>query len=149
MQRSYHPSPRLLLATVGLIIGATFLGCSQGGPATEPVSGKVIANGQPVTGGSLTFAPITDEPTAPTQPAVAIVNPDGTFKIEEGAVAGKHRLLYSAPSVEWQAPDWDGKGAPPQPPKNPYAGLSPKNAEIEVKPGVNEVVVELVASTRR
>jgi hypothetical protein len=138
-----------MLTAVGLMLGATLVGCGNGGPATEPVSGKVIANGQPVTGGSLTFAPVSDEPAAPAQPAVAIVNPDGTFKIEEGAVAGKHRLLYSAPSVDWQAPDWDGKGAPPQPPKNPYAGLTPKVAEIEVKPGVNEVEVELVASTRR
>jgi hypothetical protein len=68
----------------------------------------------------------------------------GTESESDGAAVGRHRVLYSAPIPEWDAPDWDGKGVAPKPPETPYAGLHPKEAEVEVKSGSNEINIELV-----
>src|SRR5687768_9930418 len=59
------------------LIALLAAGCGQtGGAKLAPVKGKVVANGQPVTGGSLLFAP-TDGDIA--RPATGAINPDGTF----------------------------------------------------------------------
>jgi hypothetical protein len=123
---------------------AAVLGCGSGGPATAPLKGKVTTGGQPVKGGTLTFAIMTEGADAQTQPVIVAIKEDGTYVAAEGAVPGKHRLLYSAPNIAWEAPEWDGKGAAPQPPPNPYAGFVPTIKEVEVKSGPNEIDVELV-----
>lgn len=138
----FKSSPAWFGVAAALALVTVVAGC-DGGTAASSVTGKVMVNGAPVNGGSVTFAPLSADPKSNAQPAVAIVKPDGAFVLERGTVAGTHRVMYSAPSVEWESPHWDGKGAPPQPPKSPYAGLAPKQAEIEVKVGPNEVNIEL------
>ncbi|HTN76801.1 MAG TPA: hypothetical protein VL096_16190 [Pirellulaceae bacterium] len=133
-------------AIAGVVLLLFVTGCGTGGPATSPVSGKVVQGGKPVEGGSLTFAPADDaKPIADSSPVITQVNADGTFKLTQGAVAGKHRILYSPPNIDWQAPEWDGKGTPPQAPKSPYAGLVPKVPDVEIKSGPNDITIELVA----
>lgn len=109
------------------------------------VTGKVTAAGQPVTGGSITFAPLA-APTAGAEggarPATGRVAEDGTFTLStdedgDGALLGRHSVVYAPPSAATETPD-------PRTPPSPYFGLVPKEREVEVKEGTNEVNVELV-----
>jgi hypothetical protein len=108
-----------------------------------------MLNGSPVTGGSLTFSPIASEQTEAGKPATGTVQPDGTFtlgtyKPGDGAVIGRHRVSYSAPSPDAATqPPADG-GHDQGPPPSPYAGLVPETKEVEVASGENNITIELV-----
>jgi hypothetical protein len=105
-------------------------------------------NGQPVTGGTISFAPISDTSVAVAEPASAPVNSDGTFTVTNGAVAGRHRLVYYPPAVEQvEAKEWDGKGKPPEVPQSEYAGMRLEPSEVEVKAGQNDLTLELTPAT--
>jgi hypothetical protein len=150
------------LATVFVIPGIALLiglpSCTGGGAAhnVAPVKGRVTHNGQPVTGGSLTFQPTKVVGAAPGEtgrPGTAEIKNDGTFVVstygtDDGAVIGTHRLMYmppstATPSVEspsGDSPEHD-QGATA---KSPYAGLVPQEPEVEVKAGGNEINIELI-----
>lgn len=140
----------LLLSVLGLVV--TALGCQKGGTAykTAPVKGKVIYNGQPVTSGGIHLQPIAVEGAAatnPGQPANGQVQSDGTFVLStykegDGAVVGKHKVSYIPASKS--AESYEDKPEP-----SPYFGLVPKEQEVEIKPGQNELTIELVPMTRR
>jgi hypothetical protein len=126
----------LLLAVVCL---ATLTGC---GGKTNSVSGKVTHNGQPVTGGSITFLPQGEG-----KPAAANVDASGNYKMTPsgdtgGAVVGKHRVTYSAPVAELPAGTELKPGE--SPPKSPFDGLKPKEEVIDVTAGSNTIDIELV-----
>jgi hypothetical protein len=126
----------LLLAVVCL---AALTGC---GGTTNSVSGKVTHNGQPVTGGSITFIP-----SGEGKPAAATVDASGNYKMTPsgdtgGAVVGKHRVSYSAPVMELPAGTELKPGE--SPPKSPFDGLHSKDEFVEVKSGSNTIDIELV-----
>ena len=130
-------------------VAATMTGCGggSGAMATAPVNGKVTFNGQPVTGGSITFAPIATGKDAPGKSASGPVQADGTFKLttyvsNDGAVIGKHQVRFSAPPGEAGAVAADGHAAPGKP--SPFEGLVPHPAEVEVKGSGNDIAVTLV-----
>lgn len=133
-----------LIATIGLL---AFAGC---GSKTNSVSGKVTFNGQPVTGGSLTFLPQAGEGASASElgkPAATTVGVDGSYIVKPdsdggGAVTGKHRITYSAPVIETPGVDYDRPGMIA--PKSPFHGLRPKDEMVEVKAGENKLDVELV-----
>jgi hypothetical protein len=132
-----------LLAAVCL---SALVGC---GSKSNSVTGKVTFNGQPVTGGSVTFLPISvseGEPTSAGKPAAANVDANGTYKMAPGgdsggAVQGKHRVIYSPPVTEMPAGVElkPGQGPPP----SPFDGLKPKLETVDVKAGHNTIDVEL------
>jgi hypothetical protein len=131
---------------LGLLV-ATWAGCGADA-SLAPVSGTVTADGQPVQGGVVTFAPIQSEGTG-GKPAVGEVGTNGTFQLGtnaagDGAAVGRHRVIYSAPTPD-AAPAEEGKHAE-APPASPYEGLMPKEAEVEVKAGPNQIDIELVAA---
>jgi hypothetical protein len=129
---------RELLALMLLFAGLA--GCGPSGAATAPVKGKVLADGQPVTGGTLILSPADGLAAAP---ADGDVQPDGTFAIAgDGAAIGKHTVTYSAPPDE-QA-DWDGYGKEPPVKASPFKGLVAKEPEVEIKAGDNDITIELV-----
>jgi hypothetical protein len=143
-----------VLAGFGLLL--TLPGCSGGTPATGKVSGTVTHDGQPVTSGSLTFAP-----TGGTvgKPASGIVKSDGSFTLttyapDDGAVVGRHKVVYlpgSAESGQEQEPALPEPGEHDEEeaaPEVPFSGLVPKEAEVEVKAGNNEINIELVAQAK-
>jgi hypothetical protein len=130
---------------------AILVGCGGDGTTRAPVTGTVTYNSQPVNGGSITFTPLRTgaEGEAPARPAAADVQSNGTFtagtdKPGDGVSIGKHRISYSAPTIPWEAPEWDGTGEPPAAPKSEYEGLVPSVTEVEVKSGGNDLKVELV-----
>src|SRR5687768_5614714 len=100
-----------VVASLTLVVAAVVAGCGGGGN-TSSVTGKVVANGQPVTEGSITFMPVDGKAG---QPAGGEVQADGSFKMKtenkEGAVVGKHTVSYTPKQIE--SPEWDGYGAPP------------------------------------
>ncbi len=137
-----------LVAVVALLVGMA--GCDQSGAEYKvaKVKGTVSHQGKAVKGGSITFQPVAVEGAkagAKGKPASAEVKDDGTFVLstygkEDGAVVGKHRVMYMPIAVG--AESYEDKPAP-----SPYAGLTPKEKEVEVKPGENEIAIELVPST--
>ncbi|MBI5758053.1 MAG: hypothetical protein HZA46_06000 [Planctomycetales bacterium] len=149
-------SVRLLL----LPFLVTIVGCGGGGQKpTAKVQGKVTFNGQPVPGGTLSFAPVAAEKgNEPGKSASGGVNSDGTYVLstytdKDGAVVGKHRVIYLAASAASTGanPDDPASGhsdetaAANPAPASPFQGLKPKAGEVEVKSGSNTIDIELVA----
>lgn len=134
----------------GLMAGLCTLsaGCSSSDQmATAPVSGKVTYNGQPVKGGSVMFSPVASGTQEPGKGASGTVKDDGTYVLgtysaDDGAVVGKHTVAYIPPTSEVaEAPEGGHvQAAPP----SEYAGLQPKQKEVEVKSGSNTIDIELV-----
>lgn len=143
-------SRRTLIALFcfGGILVLAGCGGSSDNLATASVSGKVSRMGQPVSGGSVTFNPqrAADSKGPSGKPAAGPVQADGSFELStygsgDGAIIGKHQVIYTAPAIEID--DAQHKEDSP-PPKNPLEGLVPKTAEVEVKSGSNEINIELV-----
>lgn len=137
-----------VLGAAVLVAGLT--GCGGSGDRA-PVTGKVTLDGQPVTGGTITFVPAvpsTEKKSA--KPATGEVQPDGTFVLgtegkDDGAAIAQHQVTYSPPVIPWEAPEWDGRGKPPVAPTSPYEGLIVKTASVRVEKGKNEIEIELQA----
>jgi hypothetical protein len=135
---------------VGFLFGMLYLVCAlgcSGNSQLAPVKGKVTASGKPVSGGTITFAPIDVENA---QPVVGEVLPDGTFvmtteRVGDGVAIGKHQVTYTAPNAE-VTETTDGSDPIVKP--SPFAGLVVQQPEVEVKSGQNEVIVELVRASR-
>lgn len=138
------------IRTTACLVGCLALGLATGcggNASVAKVTGKVAYNGQPVTGGTLMFLPVAKEgSTEAGEPGVAAVEGSGIYTVstgggQDGAVIGKHRVVYTPP------------GPPPKPPgdttveKMPFDNLVPKTTEVEVKPGKNEIEIELVPNT--
>jgi len=137
-----------LLVSAGFLVA--LLGCSGGSHPTAKVGGKVTHDGQPVTSGSLTFAPVAG---TVGKPAAGVVKGDGTYTLatyapEDGAAVGRHKVIYSpaaADSSQQQVPVEPGKHDEKPAAPVPFSGLVPKEPEVEVKAGSNEINIELVA----
>jgi hypothetical protein len=132
-----------ILVGAALLLAASLVGCGSGSGASAPVRGKVVAGGQPVTGGTLTFSPLAQDSVA--RSAQGEIQPDGTFELTterpgDGAAIGKHQVSYMAPLSEVT----ESETADALVKLSPLEGLLVKEAEIEVKPGDNELTIELV-----
>jgi len=140
----------LSFSLVAMMLIAMLSGCSRGGVGSKPtakVSGEVTYDGKPVTGGMLTFSPIGDDSGKMTGRAgQAVIGDDGSYTVttytdNDGAVIGPHRLIFAAPAVVTRETP---AGAHAKPETSPYAGLTPKEVEIEVSSGTNTIDIELV-----
>jgi len=129
-----------------LVAAVTLLaGCGHAEFDVAPVKGKVLHDGKAVEGGSVTLRPVevaTTKAELKGKPASAQVNPDGTFVLSthgtnDGAVIGKHSVSFF-PVVE------AAKSYQDKPATSPYAGLVPKDKQVEIKPGQNDLTIELV-----
>jgi hypothetical protein len=134
---------RSLNAGIALAAAVLLVGCGSSGKGQ--VSGTVTLAGQPVTGGSVSFAPVIEPgfspAAAPGRVATGAVRSDGSFSLstdtdEDGALIGRHEVVYTPPSV-------GGESADPAA-KSPYHGLVPRERLVEVKGGVNTFTIELV-----
>jgi hypothetical protein len=132
---------------VSLMFLAAVLGCGGGDSAS--VRGKVTFNGSPVTEGTLQFQPIASSGNAnPGMPAAGELQSDGSYVLgreskTDGAVLGKHKVVYMAPPAKYADPANAKPGELPTP--SQFAGLVPKTTEVEVKSGGNTLDIELVA----
>lgn len=136
-----------LLALFALVAGLT--GCGQTGSEynVAPVTGKIIFNGQPVKGGSITLRPIAaveGKSGITGKPASGAVGEDGTFVLStygenDGAVVGKHQITFMPLTV-------GAESYTDKPAASPYLGLVPKEKEVEIKAGPNDITIELISS---
>lgn len=112
------------------------LGCSGGGAVS--VSGTVTFKGEKVKGGTVTFAPIGKEGKS----MAGAVKEDGSYTID-GVTPGKNRVTFSAPTGTDPVALKPGEKVK----ESPYAGLTVKTNEVEVKAG-DKVDIELVGKPR-
>ena len=141
---------RLLFGTGGCLLLTALVGCGSGVPMGK-VTGKVTYNAQPVKDGDLTFVPVPApaDKDAPRQPGIAVIE-NGSFtattvKPGDGLGVGQYTVSFNARNPPFEAPEYDGSGPPPEAPKSEYAGLVPKETQVEIKPGSNDLNIELVA----
>lgn len=145
------PSFRRVVLSVSSLAVLSFssVGCGGGSddPSTASVSGKVTRNGQPVSGGSVMFSPVSSaDKKQPGKPGAGDVGADGSYTLStynkgDGAVIGKHRVTFAPPALEFDEAQHKEDSPPP---KNPFEGLVPKAQEVEVKSGSNTIDIELV-----
>lgn len=111
-------------------------GCGSGaaphGMPTVPVKGKITYKGQPLSRGSIRFAPEDDG-----REAHGDIQPDGTFvmstfKEGDGAIAGIHRVAVKGTGK-------GGKEAVPQ----KYRSPTSSKVEVEVTEGEAEYTIDL------
>ncbi|NQT15440.1 MAG: hypothetical protein HQ582_21970 [Planctomycetes bacterium] len=120
-------------------------GCFSGNPKTYPVSGKVtFPDGRPLTKGTVEFV-LMDQEKPST--ATGEISEDGTyvlgtFKADDGAIAGRHQVVVIADHEI-------GTGAE-RPGLLPSTGLHPKyrsfktsGLEFPVEPEKNEIDIRV------
>jgi hypothetical protein len=122
-----RPCACLLALVLGLVL---LPGC--GGPAMAPVKGRVTCKGSPVKEAALTFSPVprSADDKEPGKPATGFTDANGhyelsTFRELDGALVGKHRVLVTLDDT------------------NPCRCTHTKRLELEVKPGDNQLDIEL------
>jgi hypothetical protein len=143
----------LVLSAITGTLLAALPGCGGGEFKTAPVTGKVTYQGQPVTAGSLTFAPVASgEKALAGRPGTGAVKSDGTYTLSthkegDGAVVGPHRVSYSPPPAENKTIEVDGSVQAVEPTEpQPYQGLAPKQPQVDVAKGSNTIDIELIPS---
>ena len=146
---NYRAHVVVLFSLVAIVVSlAGLTGCGKGKEyGVTPVKGKVTAGGQPVKGGVITFRPtaeVAGKGGITGKPASGEVKDDGTFVLStygngDGAVIGKHEVTYMA--VAKGAESYEDKPAP-----SSYAGMVPTVKEVEVKPGPNDIAIEIAKS---
>ena len=122
-----------------LLLAAGLCGCS-GTPAA--ITGKVTLEGKEVTAGGVVLTPIAAEGDKfPGNPGQADVRPDGTYSM---AIApGPHGLAQRF-TVRFTPPVPQLTAATAKDAVVPYAGMVPKQAEVEIRPGSNVINIELI-----
>jgi hypothetical protein len=121
-------------AGVGLVcMVLLFGGCgSSGEHEVAETRGTVPYNGQPVPDVVVSFTPqATGDAEKPGKSASGHTDAQGefvlsTYEIGDGAVVGKHAVLVSS-----------------EDPNKPLPGKSPPDSIVEIKPGANDIKIEL------
>jgi hypothetical protein len=126
-----------LTACLGLA-GLSLAGCGQVlSPSTYQVDGQVVlANGQPLKGGKITFVPNSSEGTV--LPASGSIGADGKFSLTtkkdgDGATAGDYRVRIEPPA------DLVGKNAPKPGFPTKYADVDSSGIEVTIRPEPNRL----------
>jgi hypothetical protein len=127
---------------VSFLLSCSLIGMLGCGGKTAPVKGQMkLKDGGDVS--QLARYIVQFEPEGGRTSGTGEIQPDGTFQIttfapNDGALPGKHRVAVSPP----QSPD------PDKPPPKPaiarkYFDFSTSGLSVEIKPGKNDVVLEL------
>jgi hypothetical protein len=128
-----------------LVIVFSAVGCSDSTPNTYPVRGIVrFPDGQLLREGSVEFEIIGRKPPVT---ATGSIGPDGSFALgtyeaDDGALAGKHRVVVIADYVIGNGAERPGLIPPPTlHPK--YRSYRTSDLVHEVKPETNNIVIEV------
>lgn len=123
---------------ISLIVVALFVGCESS--SVVPVEGKVLYEGEPVSGLSITFDPV---PHGGNRPSQATTKEDGSFKLfytidEMGVEPGTHDVTFV-----W-VPDAEGAQSTENIQKIVQAhGEDGTPIEIEVTEPTKDLVIDL------
>ena len=141
---------RRLQLTLCFGILATLVGCGDGGPAMNPVSGKVTIGGAPAADVLVTFQP-TD---SSMQPASGRTGTDGTYTLtsgtqgKPGAMTGSYKVLLqqqasSAVDEAAYASSGGNESAPPAGPESnipeAYNSAETTPKQVDVTSGENTI----------
>jgi len=120
------------------------VGCGAG-YETASVKGRVTLDGKPLAGGQIVFAPATEgEEELPN--AAAIIGPDGTFELEDGAVVGNHKVTVVGEKKMGGPTDEDDEEAEED--ESVAASVSSLVATATVDAGENDLLIELTSNGR-
>ncbi|TWT92610.1 hypothetical protein [Neorhodopirellula pilleata] len=140
---SLQCSPMLMLMLAALAI----VGCRPSSERTYPVSGLVrFPDGQVLREGSVEFEIIGRNPPIT---ATGVIAPDGTFtlgtyELDDGAFAGKHRVAIIADPMIGTGAERPGLiPESPLPPK--YATFDNSGIILEVLPEDNQIIIDVEA----
>jgi hypothetical protein len=137
---------RLVLLGLVFAVGAGLAGCSSERP-TYPVEGKVVyPDGTPLDDCQIEFDLITSEPKERIN-ARGMTAPDGTFQLstfrkDDGAVAGEHRVIVIPPGVD-NADRFKGKALPPPAIDPRFSRYDQSGLQFTVKPEKNLIVIQV------
>ena len=128
---------RRLQLTLCFGILATLVGCGDGGPAMNPVSGKVTIGGAPAADVLVTFQP-TD---SSMQPASGRTGTDGTYTLtsgtqgKPGAMTGSYKVvLQQQASSAVDDAAYGGGGSSSAPPEGPESNIPEAYNSAETTP---------------
>ncbi|MEZ6128175.1 MAG: carboxypeptidase-like regulatory domain-containing protein [Planctomycetaceae bacterium] len=139
LKETFSKSIRLLvLASLCSMIGC---GAASDKPETGEVKGVVTLDGQPLPEARIVFAPVDGG-----QSSEAISDAQGNYELtyrgeEKGAKVGSHKVHVS--TFEEAYPDDSGKMIGGQPELVPQKYNTNTELTVEVKPGPNDVPLEL------
>jgi len=127
-----------------ILVAALLAGCNS---QMGDVHGKITYQGKPVPVGSVLFVPkVPKEQFEAGKPASGAPNAAGefqlsTFRQNDGALVGPHTVTYMAPQLSRkESPDYEERLKLVE----QYGKLGlPKDYIIDVKPGRNDIVLEL------
>jgi hypothetical protein len=132
-----------------LVVVVSLSGCTEAGPETYPVTGKVTIGGEPASGLKIMFNPLE----AGKEPAGGDIGADGSYTLytgvegKEGAPPGKYKITLSDPGDQSYMDPSAGGGDPTKaeggkvPKEYKTAAESPK--EVEVTAGPNTINIEI------
>ena len=126
-------------------------GCSSRNPTTHPVHGEVrFPDGRPLTKGSVEFELLDQE--MPITATGEISNDGtfvlGTFELDDGAIAGRHRAVVIADHEIGTGVERPGKLPPPT--LHPrFRDFKTSGLEFTVEPGENEIIIDVDYAPRR
>lgn len=142
------PSKRVLLA-IQVLVGLALLGstgCRDDGPKLEPLSGKVLRDGKPLTNVSVTLVPEDSGMSATGQ-----ADSSGEINIQtngrNGAIKGKYKVSISEPIRE-MTPEALKSGSPPPVSFDPKY-TSPQTSGIEYEVPEGGSTFEFVVTNRK
>ena len=92
---------RLVLSILAAMLAVGFAGCSDKGPRTVPVEGRVTYNGKPVADGFITFMPNDGPGSSDLQPASGELDSDGNYRLhifrqKDGVMPGEYSVGIAA-----------------------------------------------------
>jgi len=129
-----------------ILVSLGGLSCSQG-DALHPVQGKVLFQGQPLSGATVVFHPQTTTEELVNWP-IGQTADDGTFSVatagRSGAATGQYAVTIVCPEAPVAAPGKTVKMSmggedPPDRLKGAYADPTKSKLQVEVKEGVNQL----------
>lgn len=131
--RALASSHGLALTLLSLVIPA---GCNDRAAQLWPVQGKVVyQDGLPLPGGTIEF----ESKDNSTLTAVGTIAADGTFRLEEGAAAGRYRVaIHAAEPIDLD--ELDDKKPPPLLSAK-YEDVYQSGLEVAVEPKDNELTI--------
>jgi hypothetical protein len=122
---------RWWLGLAPFLPAACLVGCSESGPPSGTISGKVIYQGKPVSGAVVNFY-------SPKEGlgVSAVLDASGAYTIQNPLRAGKYGVYISTPPA---VPGPTGVQPPPPPPDIPvrYLNQSTSDLTVEVTSGRN------------
>ena len=136
---------RSCMLLFGLLTMPLLIGC---GSRMNQVEGKVVFKGSTTPARELAGYQVMFESTEQKVSANGVVQSDGTFRVgtekdNDGAILGKHRVALSPPSEE------EGKPRPKKLIPDRYGSFDTSQLEVVIKPGTNQVTLEVEGLNRK